>query len=253
MSFHLIKAGINLYAILKNLEDLIDLDQESKELVKNKNVSIQFNVKNGPKAWVNFKDGKCTVGQGKMKSPKVILWFTSPEHLNKMFDGNGNPIPLKGFTKLGFLQKEFTAITERLEYYLKPELVENPTDEYVQINTIFTLTVAAFSLPEIALYNEKAKISAHHIKDGHIQLRVLPDGPAVYLSIKNGQLSAEKGTIEKPDAIMEMKDFKIANDFLNGKINSFKAIASGEVSIKGQTGMLESLSLILDKVQQYVS
>ncbi|MDB4581528.1 SCP2 sterol-binding domain-containing protein [Draconibacterium sp.] len=253
MSYHLIKAGINLYAVLKNLEDLIALDEECYSLIKGKKLSIQFIVKNGPKAWIRFANDACQVGQGKIKNPSVKLWFKSPEHLNKMFDGNANPIPLKGFTKLGFLTKEFGQITKKLEYYLKPEEVENPTDEYIAVNTRFTLTVAAFALSEIGKYDKESKITASHIPDGKIQMRVLPKDPAVFLTVKDGVISASKGTTEKPDAVMEMKDIQTANDFLNGKSNPFLAIASGDVIIRGQTPMLDNLSLILDKVNKYVS
>ena len=252
MSYHLIKAGINLYAVLKNLEDLIALDEECQELIKNQNISIQFIVKNGPLAWVKFANRGCKVGQGKLKGAKVKLWFKSPEHLNKMFDGNANPIPLKGFTKLGFLTKDFPKITDKLEYYLKPEEVENPSEEYIAINTRFTLTVAAFALPEIAKYERKAKITASHIPNGKIQMRVLPNDPAVFLTVKDGVISAEKGICENPNSVMEMKDMQTANDFLNGKSNPFLAIACGDVIIKGITPMLDNLSLILDKVQNYV-
>lgn len=253
MSYQLIKAGINLYAVLKNLEDLIALDEECRNVIRGKNISIQFLVKHGPTAWINFENETCQVGQGVLKGAKVKLWFKSPEHLNKMFDGDANPIPLKGFTKLGFLTKDFPKITDKLEYYLKPEEVENPTEKYIAINTRFTLTVAAFALPEIAKYNKKAKITASHIPNGKIQLRVLPNDPAVFLTINNGEIIATKGTTSKPDAIMEMKDMQTANDFLNGKSNPFLAIASGDVIIWGITPMLDNLSLILDKVQKYVS
>ena len=251
MSVDLIKANINLYAILKNLEDLVEYDSEVKKLVEGKKISIQFTVKNGPRTGIIFENGSCRVVKGKIKSPSVILWFTSPSHLNKMFDGKANPVPLKGFTKLGFLQKEFTQITEKLEYYLKPDEVKNPDEAYIEMNTRLTLTVAAFALPEIAKYDEKARITASHIPDGTIQLEVLPDGPAVHVVAKGGQLEAFKGKAENPDAIMAMKDFVSANDFLNGKSNPFKAIASGEVMIKGIIPMLDNLSLILDKVQEY--
>lgn len=252
MPYHLIKAGINLYAIIKNLEDLIALDQECRDLIKGKKISIQFIVKNGPTAWVKFENDACEVEQGKMSSPSVKLWFKSPEHLNKMFDGEANPIPLKGFTKLGFLQNEFGQITKKLEYYLKPEEVKNPSEEYIKINTRFTLTVAAFALSEIGKYDKKSKITASHIPNGKIQMRVLPDDPAVFLTVKDGVISAEKGLCEKPDAVMEMRDIQTANDFLNGKSNPFLAIARGDVIIKGIMPMLDNLSLILDKVQKYV-
>lgn len=253
MSYHLIRAGINLHAILKNLEDLIEIDASCRSLIEGRKLSVQFLVRKGPKAWIKFSEGRCTVGQGRMKRPSVVLWYSSPEHLNKMFDGDANPIPLKGFARLGFLQNEFTQITKKLEYYLKPDLVENPDEAYLDVNARFTLTVAAFALPEIARNEKRAKLTASHLSDGTIQLRVLPDGPAVHLRIRNGMITASKGKIENPDAVMEMRDSLIAYSFLNGKTNSFSAIASGDVMIKGQIPMLDNLSLILDKVQDYTS
>ena len=252
MSYELIRSEINLFAIFKNLEDLIALDETCHNVIGNKKVSIQFMVKNGPKAWIKFENDQCIVGQGRIKKPSIVLWFTSPAHLNRMIDGKANPIPLKGFAKLKFLKNEFVQITNQLAYFLKPELVNNPDDAYMEMNTRFTLTVAAFALPVLAKYEKRSILTASHIKDGKIQLSVLADGPSVYLCVENGKIKAEKGKVEKPDAIMMMKDSKTANALLNGKLNSFKAIASGEVIIKGQTPMLDSMSLILDKVNHYV-
>ncbi|NQU55428.1 MAG: hypothetical protein HQ522_23165, partial [Bacteroidetes bacterium] len=99
---------------------------------------------------------------------------------------------------------------------------------------------------------DKSKITASHIPNGKIQMMVLPNDPAVFLTVKDGVISAGKGTCEKPDAVMEMRDIQTANDFLNGKSNPFLAIASGDVIIRGITPMLDNLSLILDKVQKYV-
>jgi putative sterol carrier protein len=187
-----------------------------------------------------------------MANPSVVLWFTSPEHLNKMFDGKANPIPLKGFTKLGFLQNEFTSITEKLEFYLKPELIENPDEDYLKMNTRFTLTVAAFALPVIAKYDRKSKITASHLPSGKIQMQVLPDGPSVNVNIENGELEAFKGSAQNPNAIMAMKDYETANNFLNGNSDPFTAIALGDVQIKGITPLLDGLSLILDRIPEYV-
>ena len=253
MSVQRIKAGINLYAILKNLEDLVAFDPEAGEKVKGKNITIRFSVKDGPKAWVRFQNGICTVGQGNPGSSHVTLWFSSCEHLNKMFDGKANPIPLKGFTKLGFLQKEFTELTKRLEYFLRPEEVADPDEHYIKMNTMFTLTIAAFALPEIALYDERARYTASHLPDGSLQMSVLPEGPHVYLKIKKGEIEAGKGSLPAPSAMMLMKNAEVAIDFLNGKSDPFTAIALGDVMIKGQIPILDGINLILDRVIHYVS
>ena len=253
MSAQKIKAGINLHAILKNLEDLVAFDDDARKLIGNRKMCIRFSVKNGPEAWVKFEKGKCTVGRGKAPKPNVILWFSSCEHLNKMFDGKANPIPLKGFTKLSFLQKEFTQLTKRLEYFLRPENVEKLDEHYIKMNTNFTLTIAAYALPEIALFDERAKFTASHLPDGTLQMEVLPEGPDVYLEIKAGKITAGKGKIAHPDAMMIMKDAHVANDFLNGKTDSFTAIALGDVMIKGQIPILDGINLMLDRVINYIS
>jgi len=252
MSYELVKANLNLYAVLKNLEDLVILDSEMSQFAKDWKIVIQFLVKNGPQAYVEFKDGICTVGKGKHKKANVKLYYTSPEHLNKMFDGNGTPIPLKGFTKLGFLTKDFDKLTKKMEYYLKPtdELLAN--EEYAKINTVFTITTAAFAIPEIAKYDEIGKITRSHIKNGAVTMEVLPDGPAATISFTDDDVYAEKKKTDKPMAQLSFKSMKIANDFLNGKSDAFTEIASGNVLIKGQTGMLDSMNLILDRIPLYL-
>ncbi len=253
MSVQRIKAGINLFAILKNLEDLVAYDKQARDLVAGKKICIRFSVKNGPSAWVRFHNGTCRVGRGETDRCHVLLWFTSNEHLNKMFDGKANPIPLKGFSKLGFLQKEFTALTQRLEYFLRPENEKNPDAHYIRMNTAFTLTIAAFALPEIALFDERARYTASHLPDGSLQMSVLPDGPHVYLEIHAGKIKAAKGLPDAPSAQMLMKNAQVANDFLNGKSDPFTAIALGDVMIRGQIPILDGINLILDRVVYYVS
>jgi len=252
MSYDLIKANLNLYAVLQNLEDLIKYDSEMNALAKDWDISIQFLVKNGPKAFIEFKKGVCTVGRGKYKWPSVKLFFTSPQHLNKMMDGKGGPIPIKGFTKIGFLLKDFPKVTEKLEFYLKPtdELLKD--DNYATMNTRLTMNTAAFAIREIGLNDPLLKGVASHMMDGTVGLNVLPGGPSVYITFSHGEITPGKGIVEKPMAKIDFKNLKIANNFLNGKSDAFTEIASGNVMIKGQTGMIDGMSLILDRIPYYL-
>jgi hypothetical protein len=253
MNYQLIKANINLYAVFKNLEDLVVYDSETASLVKDWDISVQFNVLNGPKGYVEFKNGACTVRRGKHIKPSVILFFISAAHFNKMVDGKGNPIPLKGLTKLGFLKKDFTQVTGKLEYYLKPrnELLEDET--YLELNTRFTLNTAAFAVRELALLDPIGKLVASRIGNGGVNLKILPHGPCVYLDFRDGNIEPGKGELEKPMALMSMKNVKVANDFLAGKTDEFAAVTSGDVMIRGQVPMLQSMSLILDRIAMYMS
>lgn len=253
MSFAKIKANLNLYAVLKNLEDLVVYDEEIRKVSKDWSMSIQFSVKKGPKAYVIFRDGKCEVGRGKCKRPAARLFFTSPTHLNKMFDGEANPIPTKGFTKLGFLTKQFPKATDKMEYYLKPtdELLADP--EYLAVNTRFTLNTAAFALREMFELDPIGRLNASHVPDGILLLKVLPDGPAAHLKFDTGRISAHKGDTDKASAIMMFRDMKVANDLLNGKSDAFAAAAAGDVIMKGRIPMIEATNIVLDRIQLYLS
>lgn len=252
MSYELVKANLNLYAVLRNLEDLPEYDTDIANEIKDWNISIQFTVMNGPAGYVEFKNGECIFGEGKHSAPSVKLFFTSPAHFNKMMDGNGSPIPLKGFTKLGFLMKDFPKVTDRLEYYLKPDEEKLKDPLYNKINTIFTLNTASFAVKEVALHDKMGKINAAHIMNGKVVIEVLPDGPATYVDFNNGDISVHKGTTDRPMAMMQFKDLKAANELLNNISDPFTAAASGDVLLRGQISMIESINLILDRIPTYL-
>lgn len=246
-------ANLNLYAVLPNLEDLVRLDPAMRQHCAAWNISIQFTALGGPKAFVSFKNGECSVGRGEIASPTVRLFFTSPGHLNKMFDGSSQPIPLKGFTKLRFLSKDFTRLTERMEYFLRPtdELLKDP--DYLALNTLFTLNTAALAVAELAALDPVSKTIAAGIQDGTALLKVLPDGPAAHVTFYRGRAEARKGDTDAYDAAMFMKDLAVANAFLNQKIDPFMAIGLSDVMIRGQASMLDSMGLILDRIPHYLS
>ncbi len=247
-----IKAGVNLYAVIKNIEQLVILDPEIKELVKSWNISIEFRVKNGPVASVKFHDGKCEVIKGKFSKTNVVLFFMSEAHLNKMFDGNANPIPLKGFTKLGFLDKEFSKVTDKLEYYLKPtpELLSDPN--YLNINTIFTLTTAMNALPVVMKYDPKSKLTGSHLTKGSLFINV-ENGPSAFVNTDANYIEVAVGNSETATCEMTIKNISIANKFFSGEVDIFSALAKQDIKIVGQTYLLDNIGLILDRIPIYVN
>jgi hypothetical protein len=247
-----IKAGVNLYAVLKNIEKLVVLDSEIKELTKDWDVSIKFKIRKGPVASVKFKDGKCTVIRGSFKKVDVVLFFMSVKHLNNMFDGNGTPIPLKGFTKLGFLDKEFSKVTDKLEYYLKPtpELLKDKS--YHEINTIFTLTTAVYALPVVMEFDPKAKLTGSHLTKGSLLIQVV-NGPSAFIKTGKNFIEVSSGDSSSASCEMQIKNIDIANRFFSGQVDIFSAIAKEDIKIVGQTFLLDSVGLILDRIPIYVS
>lgn len=248
----LITAHLHLHAVLQNLEDLVAYDPEMATLAKTWDVSIQFDVLNGPKCHIVFKNGQCRVRRDRMAGPSVRLFFLSPAHLNRMMDGNGAPIPLKGFTRLPFLTKDFPKLTDRLEFYLKPTPERLADNAYLLMNTRLTMNTAAFAVRELAALDPVARLAAGHIRDGAVLLKVLPDGPAIHITFDRGYVIPAKGETAAPMACLFMRDLEVANAFLNGKLDIFSAIAAGAIDIRGQTPMLDALGLVLDRIPIYL-
>jgi len=252
MNTDLVKAHLNLNAVLVNLEDLVVYDEEMAALSKGWNLSIQFIVRNGPSAYIQFENGTCTVRRGRRKKASIILYFLSPTHLVRMFDGKAQPVLLKGFTKLGFLMKDFPKLTARLEHYLKPTPELLADKNYLAVNTRFPITTAAFAIGELGLVDPVAKMISSHIRNGVTLMKVKPEGPSAMLKFQDGKIEAAKGDFEKPMSAMLFRNLKVANDILNQKVDAFTAIATGDLMPRGQIGMIDSLSLLLDRIPLYL-
>ena len=224
MTDNKIKARLNLNAVMRNLEELPSLDKEAADIIRDWSLSIRFTIRGDISAYLSFSGGKCKYDTETTATADVSLFFVSPGHLNAMFDNKAMPIPVRGFSKLRFLKNEFPKITNRLEYFLKPEdsLLKNP--EYVRVNTALSLYTAAFSICELVQLDPISKLVGDHTPTGTLQLNVLPDGP----------------------------DCQTANQLFNGKLDGFSAIALGDLKLKGLIPLIDNTNLILDRIPLYL-
>lgn len=252
MSRELIKAHLNLYAVLQNLEELVRLDHEMAELVRTWDVALQFSVRGGPSAYVEFRDGVCRHGRGVHANPNIKLYFLSPDHLNRMFEGRGTPIPLSGFRRLGFLRKEFAQLTDRLARYLKPENGAGKNNGFLSVNTTLTMSTGIHAVRELALLDPVCQKLAASTPPGAVQIEILPDGPCMSVTFGPGQVEVLKSAVQKPMARMTFKDMHVANALLTGKLDAFLAVAEGDVKLCGVLPMIDNLNLMLDRVEQYL-
>jgi hypothetical protein len=216
-------------------------------------LTIDFVVRHGPSAFLEFKNGTCRHGPTAHERPTVRLYFTSAEHLNRMFDGKATPIPLKGFLRLGFLKREFAQLTDRLTYYLRPELAKPGDEKYLKLNTILTLQTALYAVKVLGMLEPTSKKIAAHIPAGALQVEVLPEGPCLHLVFGKDGISVAKGPAERPMAKMAFKNLQVANALLTGKVDGFLAVANGDVVLQGQLPMVDNLNLILDRVPRYLA
>ncbi|SCY75861.1 hypothetical protein [Desulfoluna spongiiphila] len=252
MEYQRVKANLNLYAVLRNLETLVACDGKAAAMIKGWEVTLEFSVFRGPTLYLEFENGRCRAGEGAHPAPDVRLFFLSAGHLNRMMDGKGSPIPLKGLTRLSFLTKEFPKLTDRLEYFLKPDDTLLADTAYKEVNTRLNLGVAAYAVRELATSDPMGALNAASMPDGTLAIRVLPDGPSVSIVKEKGRYAVGSPHPDNPMAVMSFRDMGVACDLMNGKCDAFAALAKGDVSMKGSIPMIEATNLLMDRIPHYL-
>jgi hypothetical protein len=184
----------------------------------------------------------------------VSLLFLSPAHLNKMFDGSGVPIPLRGWTRLGWMRKDFARLTDRLGHYLRPSgPAALPDEAQRRLRTVLLLQTAVYAAAELADCEPTCRRIAARIPDGALAIEVLPDGPRMQVVAQGGHLRAEKRAADRPTAQMAFRNLGVAGELLEGRLDSFRGVAEGRVIVRGLLPMLDDFGLILDRVEGYLA
>lgn len=246
------KACINLHAVLSNLPELCAMDETARGLAQGNDLTMQFAIKGGTAAHLIFRDGGCEYRSGPAQGADISLSFKNAEHLNKMFDGKALPGVKKGLTKIKFLQNNFTRLTERLAYYLKPaaELLED--EAYFKINTYLTFHTAFFALAQIANNDRVGKMNAYSVPDGIVNV-VVRNGPALHITVdRQHRFTAEAGAADNPRAQMIFSGMKEAAGILGGQVDFYTAIGREYLSIGGYIPMIDNASRILMQVAAYL-
>ncbi len=244
-------AYINLFGILGTLENLCELVPEASELVKvKKPISIGFEVKDGPSATLYFKNGKCRMEQG-VGSCDVKLPFSSCEKFNGLIDGTTTPIPSKGFQHIGFLLKNFTALTDLLTKYMRASEEDLKDPEFFNVSTQLMLCTIGVAIAQIGNNDQIGKFSAKAIEDGSVLIGI-KNGPAVEIVCKDHRLVTLKKAPEKYRASMIFDSIETARGLFDGKLNALGCIGTGKIEMHGLVSMLDNINRILDRVALYI-
>ena len=247
-------AYINMYAVLGTLENLCELDDKAKEIIsKLENpVSLAFDVKDGPSATLTFSKKGCRMEDGVNSKCDIKIPVSSCDKFNKIIDGVVTPIPTKGLTKINFLLKTFTALTDRLTEVMRPSAEALKDPDFFRLNTLCTFYTVSVAISQIANQDAIGKFSASNIVDGDVQISI-KDTVYATLRVKDHHLITIKQASNKPRAIMEFCDLELANALFAGTVNSIDHVGNGNITIRGLISMVDNVNRILDRVGLYLA
>ncbi len=244
-------AYINLYAVLGTLENLVQVDEEAKALIQNKKISVGFAVNGGPAATLFFDHGSCTLKSG-VDHCDIKLPFSSVKKFNGMIDGTVTPIPSRGFTKIKFLLKEFTKLTDILTRYLRASEEDLKDPEFFEKSTVLMFYTIVSAISQIGNHDKVSRTSASYMQDGIIRVAIA-GGPVASVCVKNHHLTTVKKAPKAPDAKMEFASIQIARDLFDGKVNSLACVGTGDIRMGGMISMIDNMNRILDRVGLYLA
>lgn len=245
-------AYVNLYAVLGALEELVRLDEQARGLLKGKKPTrLGIAVKNGPAATLIFEDQTCRMVEG-VENCHIKLAFPTCEKFNGMIAGTVTPIPRKGFTRILFLTKTFTRLTDRLTQVLRASQEALEDEAFLALSTQLLLGVIGGAVAQIANHDDIGRFSASNIVDGQISL-CIKDGPGIAIDCKDHQLTCRKETADNPRAVMEFESDRLAHQLFDGQVNAVACIGNRQIEMRGMISMLDNLNRILDRVALYLA
>lgn len=244
-------AYCNLFGVLGAVPRLLELDEAARKTVEGCKLSIGFTVKGGPCGTLFLDNGKAEMREGKEKCG-IRLYFPSCESFNRLIDGKGMPIPVSGFHHIGFLLKNFTALTDRLSVLLRPteEALREPA--FFEASTKLMLQVIAASVAQIANHDQVGRFSASNIADGVIRISIGED-TAVALQAQEHRLTVLPQVPQNVFSQMHFDSLETARALFDGKINSVAAVGLGKVRIGGMISQIDNVNRILDRVSFYLA
>ena len=234
-------AYINMYAVLGTLENLCELDEKAKEIISTieKPISVAFDVKGGPSATLTFSKNGCRMDDGVKADCDIKIPVANCDKFNGIIDGKVTPIPTKGLTKVNFLLKTFTALTDRLTEVMRPSEEALKDADFFRLNTLCTFYTVSVAISQIGNQDAIGKFSASNIVDGDIQIGIT-DTVYATIRVKDNHLITIKQASDKPRAIMEFCDIELANALFAGTVNSIDHVGNGNITIRGLISMVDN-------------
>lgn len=246
-------AFVNFYAAIGTLEKFVEYDEEAGKIAKAQDITVRFHVKGGPDGLVIFKDGKVSVIPYDKRKVDIHLYCPTPESFNKVVDGTGMPIPLKGVFKtlkfMGNPSSPFSRLTDKMSAIMRAKSFESKEER--DLCTILSFYAMAAGICEVGNHDEIARYAMNRVLDGKIVMGIKDVCYATIVK-ENGVMRVVREGLEGGRAFMTFGDIDIAKGLIDGELDSMACVSSGKLDTRGHMLMLENVNKILNIVPKYL-
>lgn len=245
MDAETLKAYLNITLIVPLLEEIVAGDAEAAALAKGWNCVIQMRAGEDERLAVQlqFADGRLTAAPGIHPEPTIVMDFATPQNLNANF-GSGDaskPKISRGLWHI-FLLMKFAKLMVFIKKYMRPRDESAMSEAALALRTRLLLRTSVLGIPAIAAFDEASAAHLKNVPDGVCRWKILPDGPAVRVDVKQGAFSSAASDAPDADARVDFKDVAAALAVLGGGKDGMKAMMEGLLNISGKTQLAMTLT-----------
>lgn len=247
-------ASINLHAVLRACVPLIENDPVAREIVKDSNISVRFDIPGIEPRTLIFDHGTARSEAPGPSKPDLRLGFGCPAHFNAMVAGKGIPVPLWGVHRMGFLLGPFTKLTDRLSYILQTPEGAALTAEEEDLKTFLTANVAFAALCEVANIDPVGQKLAHGMRDGALIVEVPSEGIKLACQVKDHKLTfSPDGSHTDPNAWMTFDSKETFRAVLDGAVDTYALIGQDKLVMSGVILNIDAANKMLGRVSRYLA
>ncbi len=246
-------AYANMYGVLATLENLCEIDNEAKEILKTikKPVSLCLDVANGPCCTFHFTKDGCKMTEG-ASGCTCKMNFGSPEKFNALIDDSKPGIPVKGVAQvLSFLLGPFSKLTDRLTKLLMPSEEDLKDRAFFEESTILTFYTIAGAISALANSDSISMFTAESTVNGTVSMGI-KDVCYATIKVKDCRFKTIKEKAVNPRAVMEFADIDLAYGLFTGSVSTIAELCKGNIYMAGMISMVDNLNRILDRVAVYL-
>lgn len=246
-------AYVNMYGVLATLENLCDIDDQAKDILKSlkKDVALCFDVAGGPCCTLHFSKSGCKMTEG-AAGCTCKMNFASPEKFNALIDDSKPGMPSKGIVQvLSFLLGPFTKLTNRLTELLMPSEDALKDRAFFEESTVLTFYTIAGAISALANHDSVSKFTASYTVDGVVSMGI-KDAAYAAIIVKDHKFKTVKEKPQNPRAVMEFASIDLAHGLFNGTVSTIAELCSGNIYMSGMISMVDNLNRILDRVAAYL-
>jgi len=121
--------------------------------------------------------------------------------------------------------------------------------------TALQLFVIARAMAAIGNGDRVGRFTASNLADGTVVLAI-GGGPRAGIAVSGHRLrytrAGRAGENEAAHAVMEFKDLSTARALFEGKVNALACVGKGDITMRGNLGMLDNVNRLLDRVAVYL-